>query len=245
MHMVNSARRLTCWAWLYFALDALDPWDADLGRTLWDILYVSAREIHIHIVSESVLAVTLRSPAREHSRQILPLRVGACRGWESTGLPLPLLPSGPVVSGEGDQTCWVTASPRRRGGGERSPCSFLCRIDERTAESTRPRHPATASHDPKERGKDASSQDNPKDRRRKENLNECTMQIKSQNLWMRTDVRQLHAYNRRFNRFVLDIQMFSFNDTTTSWPGSNFQKKHLDTLQNLLISDEKPSENSY
>lgn len=47
---------------------------------------------------------------------------------------------------------------------------------------------------------------------------------------MRMDVRQLHAYNRRvilrrFNRFVLDIQMFSFNGTATSWPESNFQKK--------------------
>lgn len=115
------------------------------------MLYVSAHEIHIHIVSESVLLVTQRSPALEHSRQFLPLRVGACRGLESTSLPLPLLRGGPVVSGAEDRTCGVTASLRRQGGGEKSLRSFLCRIHGRTAESTQPRYPATASHDPTER----------------------------------------------------------------------------------------------
>lgn len=105
----------------------------------------------MHIVSESVLLVTRRSPALAHSRQFLPLRVGACRGWESTSLPLPLPWGGPVVSEEEDQTCGATASPWRQGGGEKSLRSFLCRIHGRTVESTQPRYPATASHDPTER----------------------------------------------------------------------------------------------
>lgn len=36
--------------------------------------------IHIHIVSGSAFAFTQRFPALERSRQILPLRGGACRG---------------------------------------------------------------------------------------------------------------------------------------------------------------------
>lgn len=103
---------------------------------------------------------TRRSRALERSRQILPPRDGALRGWGSTSQPLPLLPSGPVVSGAGDQTCGATASQQRQGGGERSPSSCLCRNDETTEESTRPRHPARASHDPAERGReDAPSRD--------------------------------------------------------------------------------------
>lgn len=172
---------------LYFALEILDPWGVDPGRTSWDALYASAREIRI--VSESAPVFTRRSRAPERSRQIPPLRVGACRGWESTSLPLPLPPSGPVVSGEGDQT--GGASPRRQGGGERSPRSCLCRTDERTVESTRPRHPGTTSHDPAERWRTQ--------RHRKIQNKEAGKEIKmiapcrSKHLWQRTDVRRLNA----------------------------------------------------
>lgn len=115
------------------------------------MLYLLANKIHINIVSESVFVFTLRSLALERSRRIQPLTDGACRGSGSTSLPLHPLPSGWVVSGEGDQTCRTTASLQHQGGGERCLCLRHCRIDEKTVESTRPRHPATVSCDPTKR----------------------------------------------------------------------------------------------
>lgn len=178
---------------LYFALKILDPWDADLGCTSWDVLYVSADESRIHIVSESVVVFTQRSPALERSRRIPPLRDGACRGWESTSLPLPLPPSGPVVYGEGDQTCGATASPQHQGGGERSPGSCLCRIDERTVESTPPRHPATTSHYPTERWSALHHKIIQNTEVEKEIKMIAPCRANHRTLWMRTDVRRPDA----------------------------------------------------
>lgn len=71
------------------------------------------------LAKAAVLRIIPRSPAREHSEQNLPLRTGAWRGWESLHLLLP--PGGPVISGEGYQTCGVTASLWCRGGNEKNP----------------------------------------------------------------------------------------------------------------------------
>ena len=166
---------------------------------------------HTRIVSEPVF--TQRSPAPERSRRIPPLRDGACRGWESTSLPLHLLPSGPAVSEGGGQTCGATASPQSRGGGERSPRSCLCRTGGRTVESTRPRHPATASRDPAERWRTRRYKKVQNTEVKKGNWNNFTMQVKSQKLGMR-DVRSNSTVIIR--KFVLDFQMFRFNKDSYS-----------------------------
>jgi len=105
------------------------------------------------VYQSPALVFTRRSRAPGRSRRILLPRDGACRGREGAGLPLlRLLPGGPVVSQEADRSRAATVSPRRPGGGERSPRSRLCGTGERTVESTRPREPATtASRRPAER----------------------------------------------------------------------------------------------
>lgn len=135
--------------WTYLSFFFLPVNSKILGHTSWDALYFSAH--WIHKASESAFAFTLRFPAQERNRRILPRRVGACRGWEDTSPPLHPLPNGPGASEEKGQTCRVTVTPQCWGGGERTLRLCLCRFDKRTVESSPPRCPATASDDPTQR----------------------------------------------------------------------------------------------
>lgn len=131
----------------------------------------------IRIVWDSVLILTLKSLVLERSRRNLPPTVGACRDWESTSLTFHLQPSEPVVSGEGDQTCGVTASPWRQDGGERTLCSFLCGNSKTTAEWTRPRNPVTSSREPAEKRR--NHHDMIQKKRGERKGNDCTMRMKT------------------------------------------------------------------
>ncbi len=51
-----------------------------LEKSLIHEMKISVSAYESHIASESAFVFTLRFPALERSRQILPLRVGACRG---------------------------------------------------------------------------------------------------------------------------------------------------------------------
>lgn len=155
----------------------------------------------IRIVWDSLLILTLTSLVLERSRRNLPPTVWARRDWESTSLTFHLQPSEPVVSGEGDQTCGVTASPRRQAGGERSLCSFLCGNDKTTAEWTRPRNPVTSSREPAEKQRNHHDMIQKKEEKGKETIAPCGWK----HLGVRTHVRQLDVWvNSRvtLRRFV-------------------------------------------
>lgn len=148
-----------------------------------------------------------RSPALERSRQTRLLKDAARRGSGNKCLPLHLPPNEPRVSGRGDQTYGSTASPQRRAGGERNPCSRLCRIDERTSATSRPHPPVATSCDPT----DETS----------------TIWIK---LWIRRDGRRFNGKNQTagWHRPVTNIpldRLREFNEKLRIKKSINKEKK--------------------